>query len=500
MGIIQKESIKLTVVFYLGSALGFLNRVIFFANFFTTTQVGLIGVLTNVAILYAQIATLGLPGISNRFFPFFNNKEKRHHGYFFWSNVFVFAGFLLSTIIFIVLKPLIIKQYIDNSPLFVDYYYSLIPLAFAFVYFLFFEAYLRSLLKTVVPNFLNEVFSKLLQTACIVLYAMKWLSFHQFVVIYICCNFLITFILLCYIIYLREFFIKPEKSRMYKRLLKPIVTYGLFTILLLIGTGLLLSIDSLMIASKLDLAKAGIYSTVFLLSTALSLPYYSIQKITFPIIGRFWKDRDMVSVAGLYRKTTLIMMILGGGAMLLMFGNIDSIFGFIPKEYSVAIYSFYFLALGRYAEMICGLNSIIVLTSKKYGNDLIFLVVMVAMTIILNLILIPLYGITGAAFAAMSSLIFYSFLRVGLVWYYFKMQPFTLNSLWILLITAGTFCIVRLIPVIHNKYISMCINSAVIGVLYMGCILYFRFSPEINSMAFKITGWKYLKSDKSMFE
>jgi hypothetical protein len=94
----------------------------------------------------------------------------------------------------------------------------------------------------------------------------------------------------------------------------------------------------------------------------------------------------------------------------------------------------------------------------------------------------------------------YSFLRVALVWYFFKMQPFTRNCLWILLITIGTFAIVRFIPVIQNKYISICLNSAVIGIIYMGLILFFRFSPEINNMAFKITGWKYLKTDKSMFE
>jgi len=497
MGIVQKESIKLTVVFYLGSSLGFINRVILFANFFTTTQVGLAGVLTNVAMLYAQIATIGVPFISNRFFPFFNNKEKRHNGFFFWSNVFIFAGFFLTTLICLLFKPLIIRQYIANSPLFVDYYYYLIPLALAFVYFQFFESYLRSLLKTVIPTFLNEVFSKVLQTLCIALYAFKWVNFHQFIIIYILCNFLITFILLVYIIYLKQFFFMPEKSRMYKRLLKPIITYGFVAVLLVIGSGILGSIDSLMIASKLNLAQAGIYATIFLLTTAISLPFYSIQKITFPLVGRFWKNRDMVSVADLYQKTTLVMMIIGGGCILLLFNNIDSIFRFIPKEYLAARYSFYLLCIGRYAEMTGGLNGIIVLTSKKYKYDLIFMLILVIVTIILNLLLIPVYGITGAALAAMLSLIVYGVLRTLFVWYYFKMQPFTINCLWIILITIGTFWIVYFIPFLYNKYLDICIHSVAVGIIYISLILLFRFSPEINNVAFKITGWKYLGPDKS---
>ena len=124
------------------------------------------------------------------------------------------------------------------------------------------------------------------------------------------------------------------------------------------------------------------------------------------------------------------------------------------------------------------------------------------MTIILNLVFIPLYGITGAALAAMISLMFYNFLRFAFVWYNFKMQPFGWNCLWIILITVGTLAVVHFIPFVINKYVSICINSAVICVIYVGLILFFKFSPDINSMAYKFTGLKYLKpkSDKSIFE
>ncbi len=502
MGIVQKESVKLTVVIYLGSALGYLNKVLLLTNFLSATQVGLINILPSVAVLYAQFATLGIPSISNRFFPFFHNRDKKHHGYFFWGNVFVFIGFLISTVLFLILKPVIIRQYVDNSPMIVDYYYYLIFLALTSVYFQFFESYLRSLLKTVVPTFLNEVFSKILVTICISLFALKLIDFHQMVIIYVISNFLNTLILLVYIIYLKQFFIRPEKSKLYKRLLKPILLYGTFTILSVLGSGILVNIDTLMIASKLNLAQSGIYTTIFLMATALAIPYRSIQKITYPLVGRFWKNRDMQAVADLYDKTTLVMMIIGGGLIVLLFGNINSIFMFIPKEYSVARHSFYLLCIAKYVDMVAGLNGIITITSKKYKYDLYFMLVLVIMTIVLNIVFIPIYGITGAAWAAMISLVVYNLLRLAFVWYNFKMQPFTLNCLWILLITAGTWGIIHFMPFIINKYISICINSAIIGIIYMGCILLFRFSPEINNMAFKLTGWKYLKmdSEKDMFE
>lgn len=502
MGIVQKASIKLTIVSYLGAGLGYLNRVLLFTHFLSAAEVGLAGVLVNAAVLYAQFASLGVPTISNRFFPFFNNKEKKHHGFFFWGNLFVFVGFLMTTLVFILFKPLIIRQYISSSPMIVDYYYYLIPFALSFIYFQFFETYLRSLLKTVVPSFLNDVFSKILVTLCITAYALKLIDFHQFVIAYIGSNFLVTFILLVYIIYLKQFFLLPGKSKVYKRLLKPILLYGAFTILSTLGGSILVQIDSLMIAAKLDLGKAGIYSTIFLIASGLTYPYRSIQKTTYPLVGRFWKNRDMKAVALLYEKTTLVMMIVGGGFMLLLWGNIDSIFRFIPKEYSIARYSFYILCFAKYFDMITGLNGIITVTSKKYRYDLYFLLMLVVLTIILNLVFIPIYGITGAALAAMISLSFSNCLRVAFVWYNFNMQPFTRKCLWVLLITIGTLCIVHFIPFVINKYISICINSAVIGIVYLGSIILLRFSPEINNMAYKITRWKFLQmdADNSMFK
>jgi len=256
-----------------------------------------------------------------------------------------------------------------------------------------------------------------------------------------------------------------------------------------------------MIASKLNLAQSGIYTTIFLIATAMTLPYRSIQKITYPLVGRFWKSRDMKSVSDLYSKTTLVMMIVGGALIVLLWGNINSIFRFIPKEYYIAKYAFYLLCFAKYIDMITGLNGIIMVTSNKYKYDLYFMLVLVVTTIILNLVLIPIYGMTGAAIAAAASLVFYNAIRVGFVLYHFRMQPFTLNCLSILLITAGALIAVNFIPFVINKYVSICINSAFIGVIYGGAMLFFRFSPEINNLAYTLTGWKYLKmdSDKAMF-
>jgi O-antigen/teichoic acid export membrane protein len=157
MGIIQKAGVRLTLFSYAGAALGYFNKILLFTNFLTLQQVGLINVLNNISVLYAQVATLGISTVSLRFFPYFNDKQKQHHGFFFWCNVIITFGFLLATCLFVLLKPLFIQHYIGSSPLLVDFYYYNIPLAFGLLYFQFLESYLRALLKTGVATFAYEL-------------------------------------------------------------------------------------------------------------------------------------------------------------------------------------------------------------------------------------------------------------------------------------------------------------------------------------------------------
>jgi O-antigen/teichoic acid export membrane protein len=487
MGIIQKASIRLTIFSYAGAALGYFNKVLLFTNFLSLEQVGLINVLNNISVLYAQVATLGITTVSIRFFPYFQDKEKQHHGFLFWCNLVITIGFLFATVLFIFLKPLFILHYSANSPLLVDFYYYNIPLAVGILYFQFLESYLRALLKTGVATFTYELIGRILVTVIIALYALKFINFHLFVILYVLGNCLLALVLMVYTIYLKQFFIKPLKSVKFNRFLKIIMVYGIFTIMSALGGTILVSIDSLMVSAKLSLGQAGIYTTVFLIATVMTLPYRSIQKIAHPVIARYWKEKDMKGMTDLYQKASLIDMVLGGLLFLGLWVNIDSIFRFMPKDYYTAKYTFLLLAFSKYIDMATGLNGYIIVTSKKYRSDLWFMLLLIIATVVLNLIFIPIYGITGAALATLISITLYNVLRLIFVYYYYRMQPFTLNCLWVLLITVIVWAIASQIPRMHNKYFDIVVKSTVMVVLYGGAVLYFKLSSDVNDLIYSYT-------------
>ena len=60
MGIVQRNSITITILSYLGILIGYVNKILLLTNFLTEEQVGLVNILTGLAVLYAQFSALGI--------------------------------------------------------------------------------------------------------------------------------------------------------------------------------------------------------------------------------------------------------------------------------------------------------------------------------------------------------------------------------------------------------------------------------------------------------
>ena len=57
MGIVQRNSITITILSYLGILIGYVNKILLLTNFLTEEQVGLVNILTGLAVLYAQFCS-----------------------------------------------------------------------------------------------------------------------------------------------------------------------------------------------------------------------------------------------------------------------------------------------------------------------------------------------------------------------------------------------------------------------------------------------------------
>ena len=162
MGIVIRQSVKSLIITYIGLAIGYVGTLILNPLILTEEQIGLVRILVSVSFMFSSFAALGAINIPSKYFPYFNNKEKKHNGFLFFLLLIGFLGFLTFVLIFLIFKKTIYSIYISKAPLLVEYFYYFIPLTFIALYYNIFQSYIIMQQKPVVPSFIREILIRVL--------------------------------------------------------------------------------------------------------------------------------------------------------------------------------------------------------------------------------------------------------------------------------------------------------------------------------------------------
>ena len=481
MGIIKRQGIQNTIISYAGVVIGYINTVLLLPWILDEEQVGLTRLLLTMAVLYAQFSALGFANAGVKFFPYFRDKAKQHHSFLIFFLGVPIAGFLTITLLFFLFRNVIINYYIKESALILNYYYYIIPLGLFTLLFNLFNAYLTSLYKTVVPSFIQDFFLRILITLTILGYSWGFYNFEAFLLLFVVVNCSMALCLLVYITFLRQFFIRPELTALKEKPLKQMVRYGLFALLGNISSTIIISIDTMMIGHYLGLGDVGIYTTAAYIASVILIPGRSLYKIALPQIADFWKTENTLALAQLYKQVTRMNLVIGCLLFIGIWANIGNMFALLPKEYSQGRYVILFLGLARLFDLATGINGHILITSARYRSDLILNIFLSFLTVISNLIFIPVYGIEGAALATMLSYVLINLLRLILVWFWFRMQPFDKTSLQIIALATASYLAGVALPFLVNTPVDIAIRSALITLIYGTGILTLNLAPELTS-------------------
>lgn len=467
--------------------LGYINTLILLPNFLQPDQLGLTKLLVQVSAMLAQFSALGFANMSYKFFPFFRNREKNHQGFLFLLFTVPTAGFILMAALLTIFRPLLIKYYAaEDAEILLRYYPYILLLTFFSLLYILQDAFLRSLYKTVISSFVQDVLLRVLTTISISLYAFDWIDFQQFVYLYIGINCGISLVLTGYLLLIKEFNLRPTMQAFKVRPFREILGYGLFSFIGNISSTIINNIDSLMILNYAGLAQVGIYQVAFFVTSAIRIPANSILKIAVPQVSDYWNQNNFTALKNLYQRVTSINLVIGCLLFIGIWANIDNLFSFMPPVYRKGQYVFFFLGLARLFDMATGINGIILITSEKFRYDLFFNAMLALITIGTNFYFIPRYGINGAAFAAMLAIVSINLARLLFVWAVYKMQPFVWKSLLITGIALGVYLASTFIPEMPNFIADMVVRSAFISIVYGVFILGLKASPDASESWRKI--------------
>jgi O-antigen/teichoic acid export membrane protein len=482
LGIVRKEALANSIFYYIGVVLGYINVIILFPAFFTSGEFGLVSLLITISAVYANFSSIGLVSTIPRFFPFFKSEDKEHNGFFSYIILIGTSGFVIVTVLFFIIKPIIISAYIEKSAAFIEYYYFLIPLSLFILLFNVFEAVTRAIFKTSYATFLKETLLRLLTTVGIVFYIFKFLNFNQFIYYYVLINGICAILLLLQIILSKEFSFKINFRKLSKEKFIEVFKYGCFLFIssasMIIGQS---GADTLFLGSMAGLSVVGAYTIYMRIATLIYGPMRALSKISVPIITTGWKENNLKQISDIYKRTSLIQLIFGCLIYVGVIINKNNLFFFLKKpEYIESFNIFYFVGIAVLIDISVGLNSEIIATSSKYKFDTLFNIILLIVSTLANYFLIPIYGGVGSAIAAIISFFVFNFIKWLFIAIKFKIQPLDYRQLIVIGIAAVTYIVGMVIPVMGNVFVDVAVRSGAATLVYAGLTLILKVSPDLN--------------------
>lgn len=481
MGIIQKDALRTMIISYFGLVLGYLNKGVLFLLFLKTEEIGLINLVVSIGFLFGQFSNLGSVFTIWKFYPFFKNERNNDNGFLAFNFFTILLGISLFTILYLVLKEDISYFYMQRSSRFLEHYYLVLPVGIGFGFYLLFDNYLRSLYKNIVSVFVNDIFLRLLNTILILIYGFNWISFDVLIT-GICLSYISPpIILYFYMRIIGKGTILVSQINVPKRFRKIILSYSAFSYFNAMTSVVVITIDAVMVASFLGLKETGIYTTMVYFTSVFLIPYRSLLRVSNPIVSEQWKSKDMSAMSTLYKKMSSVVLVIGLFLFFLVWINRIELFGFLPEDFNQGMYVFSFLMIGKLVDMYFGLNGTIFVTSKKYKYDILFTISLLFIVIAMNLILIPRYGMIGAAISTSFAYLVYNFGRLIFVWIAYSLNPFKLSQLKVIILFSGLFVLFETISistgnVLTNILLRGSIYTAIVGVTF----LVLKIEPEIS--------------------
>lgn len=441
MGIVARQSIKGTIATYIGVAVGIVTTFFIQTKALQPEQIGLIDVLLQCSILLSGLAQLGTSSSAMRYYPFFKDEEHRDHGFFGWTLLVPFVGFAIFLLVFLLFKGQVVSFFSDDSSLFGDYVYFVIPLAFFMLYIAVFETNSNLLLRIVLPKFVREVGLRVGTLLIYLLYFYKVISFDGVIVSFCVMYGLATLINVVYLLSLKRVSFKIDRQYVSRQIRRDFLFYTLFMITAALAGNVIPMLSKFFVAGLTGFRLAGVFTIATNIAALVEMPYRSLGAISRPHISDAMAKQDVAQADSLCKKVALHQFIAGLFVFLLIWVNIDFIFDLLPNGdiYRLGKWAVLLLSLGRLIYSTLGVTTTVLSYSKYYYYSLIFTILLAATSIGLNVWLVPRWDINGGALAYVVSYSVYFILLVAFIRWKIGVQPFSGKMFPVMLVVLVLF-------------------------------------------------------------
>ena len=477
MGIVINQSIKNTIITYFGFGIGAANTLFMYPHFLGETYYGLTGYLLSTANVIFPLMAFGVHNTLIKFFAQY--KTEKEKGAFLTFVLLLPFFVLIPLTVFGILGYDYIAAFLSKkNPILYDYIWQVPVIGLCMGYFEILYAWVKVHLQSVFGSFIKEIVLRVFITVFLFAVYFKWISALDFINSLMGIYFAITIVMFFYAMKVRPIVFSlrfPSNS-------KAVFTYSIFIILSGSIANMLLDIDKTMIAQYIKIENIAYYSVAIFIATVISVPSRAMHQITYPITAKLMADGKHDELNDLYKKTSISLQVVGGLIFLGIIVNINQLYLLLPKSYSGGIFVVFAIGLSKYFDLILGNNNAIIFNSKYYKAVLFLGLFLAFLAISLNMFFIPLYGINGAAIATLISITLYSIAKLMFVVFKMKLYPFSINTLYSVLILSVCFMGFYFWEFSFHPIINILLKSFLVAMVYVFVNYKLVISLEINQV------------------
>ena len=475
MGIVINQSIKNTFSTYLGFAIGAINTLFLYTNFILDTYYGLVAFILSTANIMMPLMAFGVHNTLIKFYSTFKTKNS--------LNSFLTIMLFLPLLIVIPLGLMGVSCYnfigdllSKENEIVKDYIGYIFIAAVSMAYFEVFFAWTKTQMQTVFGNFMKEVFHRLAIMILLFAVFLDYITVETFIF-----DVIIVYVLRMIIMMFYAFSIRLPVFKL-KRIenLTSIIKYSSLIIIAGSIATVILDLDKFMLSQYIAIEGVAYYSVTIFIATVIAVPQRSMHQIMLPLTAQYLNDNNKKALEDLYKRSSLNLYVISGLIFLLIINNINELYLIIPLEFRNGLIVVFLISLAKLSDTILGNNNAILFNSDYYRMVLVFGIILTVLTIILNMVFIPIYGINGSAFATFIAILIYNSIKIIFIKKKFRMLPFTENTfkLSVLLIigTVGFY----FWDFGFHPILNMLFKSIIIGSLYTIVIYKMNISDEIT--------------------
>ena len=480
MGIVGKQSLNNTIITFFGFAFAAVNTLFLYTNFLKDEYYGLVTVILSSSAVLMPILAFGVPNTLVKFNSTFKNKK----------DIEGFQTLMLVLPLFLILPVALLSYFFNNAigtfisqenTIVKDYVWYIFLIGMAMAYFEVFYAWSKVQMKSVFGNFMKEVFIRIGVMLLLFLVYFEIFSVDIFLKALVCLYLVRTLIMKVYAYTL----CMPKLSFRFPANTKSIINYS--TLIILGGSAaiIILEIDKVMINQFIEIEKVAYYAVAIYIASTIIVPSRSMHQITYPLTAELLNNNNLAELKTLYQKSSLTLFIASGILFVLIITNLNDLFIMVPEAYRGGFSIVFLIGLAKVYDSLLGNNNAILYNSDYYKSLLLMGVGLAIMVILLNFVLIPLFGINGAAMATFLAIVIYNTIKLFYVRAKFGLTPFTTETFQVFIILVVLGALFFFINLSLHPIINILIKGVFTITIYLAVIYRFKISVDIYSMLSK---------------